>query len=418
MNNSLVINAYDNVVTIKRRDNSNTIDHVPAMVYRITVDDGTLVLIKDRQNFTLPQLRFGAHKRHFQRITASFDRDGNALGVLLIGERGSGKSLMAEEISNWALAQDLPVFIVDKPMPAQFLLMVSQAVGPCVFFFDEFEKVYNEVTDREGLLSFFSDTSLRGTLFLITVNDSEGLPDPMWLRPQRFRYAIQYRGGIASETVEDILATMKVNPAFHDAFRHYAKSAEMNFDSYMAVVRESASCKTVDDIRQLTEIMNVPNFNGLCWKVKDVVLVGVKGPFKVPFERVKGMAEKFRCVILSGVASVEITQQQQDSVLPTKRYMAAQEVSIVAPDVTENGDVTHLDIEINGLVFRVTLACVFGQAQEFSWQPGYYALDDIEGLEVETEVVENRSPGQMSHQSDVGRPYANINPTPTLFSQR
>lgn len=275
---SISINNFDNHMIIRMNDESNLIDHVPAMVYKASIGRPGIIMIKDRPTFTLPQLRFGKHNARIKQITASYDRHGKSNGVLLHGQKGSGKSLMAEELGNWMIAQDLPVIMVAEPMSAEELTIIIKAVGPCMVYFDEFGKIYNEKNDRERLLPLFSDTSFSGVMFVITGNESEEFSEYLVYRPQRFRYNIGFGASIDLETLHDILAKMQVNERLHKAFEAYVRQSagKLNFDSLLCMIRESAGCQDASEVADLCEILNVPNFPRLVWYVSKVEVVGVE----------------------------------------------------------------------------------------------------------------------------------------------
>jgi len=268
---SITINNYDNVLTISVTDQSNTIDHVPAMVYKAVLRD-KIILIKDRPSFTLPQLRFGRHKRYFNQITSNYSKEGNSTGVLLYGQKGSGKSLMAEEIGNWMIKQDLPVVMIDAPMSAEEIRIIIRAIGPCMIYIDEFGKVYSDKEDRQRMLTLFSDTSFTGVMFAITGNDSEEFSEYLFCRPQRFRYAISYEGGVDQETLADILKTMSIPESLHAAFKYYARSCRghLNYDSLLCAIRESAGLTDANELAARLEILNVPKFPVTEWQIENL----------------------------------------------------------------------------------------------------------------------------------------------------
>lgn len=272
---SISINNFDNHMVIRMNDESNLIDHVPAMVYKASIGRPGIIMVKDRPTFTLPQLRFGKHNARVKQITASYDRFGKSNGVLLHGLKGSGKSLLAEELGNWMIAQDLPVIMVTEPMGAEELGIIIKAIGPCMVYFDEFGKTYNEKVERERLLPLFSDTSFLGVMFVITGNEAEEFSDYLVNRPQRFRYNVGFGSMIDLETLHDIMAKMQVSEHLHKAFEAYVKqeSGKLNFDSLLCVIRESAGCKDAIEVADLCEILNVPNFPRMQWFVSHVEVI-------------------------------------------------------------------------------------------------------------------------------------------------
>lgn len=276
---SISINNFDNHMVIRMNDESNLIDHVPAMVYKASIGRAGIIMIKDRPNFSLPQLRFGKHNARIKQITASYDRHGKSNGVLLHGLKGSGKSLLAEELGNWMIAQDLPVIMVNEPMGAEELSIIIKAVGPCMVYFDEFGKIYTEKNERERLLPLFSDTSLVGVMFVVTGNEADEFSDYLVFRPQRFRYNIGFTHGIDRATMEDILTKMQVAPVLHKAFHAYAQEnpGKLNFDSLLCVIRESAGCKDAIEVADVCEILNVPSFPRMVWHISKVEVLDEGG---------------------------------------------------------------------------------------------------------------------------------------------
>lgn len=279
--NHIIINNYDSHLAIRANDTSNRIDHIPAMVYKAGIIEGTIVMIKERPTFKLPALRFGAHKSYVKQITSAYDREGSSIGILAAGQKGSGKSLLAEELGNWMITQDVPVIMVTIPMSAEEIKIILSAVGPCLVYFDEIGKVYEE-KKRAQLLPLFSDTSLTGVMFVITGNSSEEFSEYLINRPQRFRYAINFNGGFDTETMNDVLDTMKVNPVLHAGFHAYAREhgRGLNYDSLLCVIRESAGCKDSDEVYSKTAILNVPAFPICKWNVDGVVVTDVKDGYK------------------------------------------------------------------------------------------------------------------------------------------
>lgn len=276
----ITINNYDGHILLNHVDQSNLIDHVPAMVYRATISPHGIVLIKDRKIFDLPSIRYGKHKKYFQQITSSYDRNSSSTGVMLMGEKGSGKSLLAEEIGNWMIRQDIPVISIGYPIAAEELMIIIRAVGPCMVYFDEFGKIYSEGDNtncrKEMLLPLFSDTSLTGVIFVITGNDQREFSSYLVSRPQRFRFLIRYGHGVGSDVVDDVLETMKVPEMFHEYLHYYTKGYCPNLDSFLCVVRETAGCKNIEELVERCEILNVGTLPEVKWRVSNVVNLSEK----------------------------------------------------------------------------------------------------------------------------------------------
>lgn len=272
--NAIVINNFDNHILLNHIEQSNLIDHVPAMVYKAMLSPNGIVLIKDRKRFDLPSMRYGKHKNYFKRITSSYDRLGSSIGVMLSGVKGTGKSLLAEEIGNWMISQDIPVISIGYPIDAADLMVIIRGVGPCMVYFDEFGKIYGNsekgIERREMLLPLFSDTSLNGVIFVITGNEGREFSNYLLERPQRFRFFINYNHGVSSDVAKDVIETMKVPERFHDYLYYYASTSCPNVDSFLCVVRETADCKDIEELADRCEILNVGSIPLVAWRISNV----------------------------------------------------------------------------------------------------------------------------------------------------
>src|ERR1700744_4164272 len=97
-------------------DERNFVDHVPAAVYTPMVDiKGNKFLVRNRDNFSVQKHKFGNHSRYFQAITSRYDRTAQPSNAVLLGDKGSGKTMLSEDFGNWMLKQDIPVLMINEP---------------------------------------------------------------------------------------------------------------------------------------------------------------------------------------------------------------------------------------------------------------------------------------------------------------
>ena len=76
----------------------------------------------------------------------------------------------------------------------------------CVFFIDEFEKMFEKPSDQSGLLSVVDGTSSKKNLFVFTANEKDKVNEYFFNRPSRIRYAYEYESlpdSIVLEVLED-----------------------------------------------------------------------------------------------------------------------------------------------------------------------------------------------------------------------
>jgi hypothetical protein len=141
----------------------------------------------------VPKL-YGNTTRHANRIINTFlDRD-SATGVLLNGEKGSGKSLLAKTISIECNKQNIPTIIINTPWTGDtFNKLIQNIIQPCVILFDEFEKVYPR-EEQEAILTLLDGVFPSKKLFILTCNDKYRVDSHMKNRPGRIFYLLDFKG--------------------------------------------------------------------------------------------------------------------------------------------------------------------------------------------------------------------------------
>ena len=147
--------------------------------------------LEKTEMFVLPKKLYGDISFKAERILNTFkDRD-KSTGVLLVGEKGSGKSQLAKLC---CINSGLPVLLINENFyGSAFNQFIASIDEPIIIFFDEFEKVYKR-EHQEYLLSLLDGNVTSNTLFLITCNNEYALDTNMINRPGRVFYNIKYTG--------------------------------------------------------------------------------------------------------------------------------------------------------------------------------------------------------------------------------
>jgi hypothetical protein len=202
--------------------------------------DGPLYL-EHIESFEVKGKRYGDLDKNTDRILNTFMDRSSSTGVMLAGEKGSGKSLLAKNLAiEAAKRMDIPTIVINAPWVGDkfnaFMQMIEQ---PCVVLFDEFEKVYDS-DDQEKALTLLDGVFPSKKLFILTCNDKWRIDQHMRNRPGRLYYMIDYKGLDANFITEYCNDNLKPELLKHTEKLCQIASlfAQFNFDMLKATVEE------------------------------------------------------------------------------------------------------------------------------------------------------------------------------------
>jgi len=181
---------------------------------------------------------YGDTLRNTQRILSTFDLRANATGVMLTGEQGSGKTLLATMLSIVGREEGIPTIVINEPWHGEgFNAFIQSIEQKAIVIFDEFEKVYDKET-QEKMLTLFDGVYPSKKLFIITCNDKYRVNDHMKNRPGRFFYRLEFKG-LESEFIEEYCQDNLENKDYIDSICRIALLfGEFTFDMLKAMVEE------------------------------------------------------------------------------------------------------------------------------------------------------------------------------------
>jgi len=168
-------------------------DKLPTGTYTVRVSLEGFYL-EESDDFKLSGKIYGKTPRQADRILSTFNDRPNSTGVLLNGEKGSGKTMLAKMIANKGAEQGISTLIVNTAYKGDAFNAFMQAITePVIVIFDEFEKVYND-EDQEAILTLMDGVYPSKKMFILTVNDKYKVNSHMRNRPGRIFYMIEYKG--------------------------------------------------------------------------------------------------------------------------------------------------------------------------------------------------------------------------------
>ena len=246
------------------------LNKLPPAIYEVnyTTDLG-FHLVRKHDNYPLPSDIYNFNNTEVKSDLATlflnrFASEHNNLGVMLIGEKGTGKSLLMKRTANLAIESGMPVITIENSYNSESLAKFLSAIkDDAVVLFDEFEKKYDPDEEPEnrpsqaGLLSFFDGTSIYRKLIIVTANDRDGINEFFLNRPSRIRYVIDYKG-LTSEFVSAYLQEKLNHPEVaQDVVNELDLVPSINFDLLRNVVEEINLLYPTESIKAIMSITNI-----------------------------------------------------------------------------------------------------------------------------------------------------------------
>ena len=228
-----------NTFRVTNKEQMDLHDHLPAGNYTVKQDAMTKQFYLEKiDSFEIKGKLYGNTTRHADRILNTFKDRTTSTGVMLTGEKGSGKTLLSKKIVIDAALEGIPTIVINEAWCGEgfnsFLQMIEQ---PSVILFDEFEKVYDR-EDQEKMLTLLDGVYPSKKLFILTCNDKWRVDSHMRNRPGRIFYMLDFRGldqAFIREYCEDNLTDKH---HIDSVCRIGSMFSEFNFDMLKAMVED------------------------------------------------------------------------------------------------------------------------------------------------------------------------------------
>ncbi len=194
--------------------------------------------LKPITDFNITGKLYGKTERHAERILNTFRDRPNSTGVLLNGEKGSGKTMLAKLISQNAAKEGISTLVINTPYCGDsFNTFIQEIDEPCMIVFDEFEKVFDH-EQQEATLTLLDGVYPTKKLFVLTVNDKYRVNTHMRNRPGRIFYMIEYKGLDAQFIEEYCNDNLNAKHHIPQILRIATVFESFNFDVLKALVEE------------------------------------------------------------------------------------------------------------------------------------------------------------------------------------
>lgn len=230
---------------------------------------------------TLPPKLYGDIAMRADRIKNTFaSRKRGTTGVMLSGEKGSGKTLLGRKLAIDCCDAGMPVIVLNKPLAGDLLGHMLQSIGsPFVLFIDEFEKIYAK-EHQEAMLTVLDGVFTLHMLAILTTNDETRLIDPLLNRPGRVFYRMHY-AGLTPEFVREFATDHMRDATQVEELVRLAGLISLNFDQMSAIIEEMNRYgeKLIDAIQFLNVEIDTgevrfsiegAEFKGRAYEIRDV----------------------------------------------------------------------------------------------------------------------------------------------------
>lgn len=264
--------------TVVNAPKEATRETLPVGNYTISYANNRGFYLSRVDDFSLPEKTYGKEAKRSQRVINTFLERPASTGIVLAGEKGSGKTLLAKKISIELAEMGMPTILVNEDYTDKaddFIKFVQSIEQPAAMIFDEFEKIHT-VDHQKKLLTLFDGTTPTRKLFIVTVNDTYRMDDFLLNRPGRFYYLFNY-GGLSDEAIEEFCQDKLNDKAEIKHIKNFSKMFNaFTFDMLSALVEEmNRYGETLDEVLQYMNV-NYSDSSGAIYEIVHLEVPGKK----------------------------------------------------------------------------------------------------------------------------------------------
>ncbi len=228
-----------NSYSVSKKEALDLYEHLPAGNYVVKKNELTgQFFLESIDRFEITGKVYGDTHKRADRILYAFEDRPSTTGVMLTGEKGSGKTLLAKMLSVKGYDKDIPTIVINAAWCGDaFNAFIQSIEQPVIVVFDEFEKVYDE-HEQELMLTLLDGVYPTKKLFVLTCNDKWRVNAHMRNRPGRIFYSIEYKGLDAEFIREYCEDNLRAKEHIEKIVGIAGTFDQFNFDMLKALVEE------------------------------------------------------------------------------------------------------------------------------------------------------------------------------------
>jgi hypothetical protein len=232
-----------------RERNSYSVATKNSFLYEDLLPPGTYVVKFDSNrgqyilqivdDFDISHKLYGNTVSNADRIIRTFRDRNTSTGVMLSGNKGSGKTLLAKVISKMLRDSGVPTVIINEPHCGDtFNAFVQSIAQECMIIFDEFEKVYSNKREQEAILTLLDGVYPSKKLFVLTLNEQSRIDTNLKNRPGRIFYMLDF-SGLEVDFIREYCQENLINKDQIESICRVSRVFDsFNFDMLKAMVEE------------------------------------------------------------------------------------------------------------------------------------------------------------------------------------
>ena len=227
---------------------------IPPGIYETELTMTGWYLHKTADKFEFPYKLYDLQNDFLLHLKKTYEHTTGNLGILFNGIRGTGKTVTAKMFANML---NLPIIIV-KSMGDDnngLISYLSSFNFDCIFFFDEFEKQFNE--NDCSILQFmdgvYSSNSRR--IFLLTTN-SLSVNENLLSRPSRIRYIREF-GNLDEKVVREYLKDNLHDQEATEELIGYVDTLTISTIDILKTIVEEVNIHGIDQFLEIKKFFNV-----------------------------------------------------------------------------------------------------------------------------------------------------------------
>lgn len=227
---------------------------VPPGIYETELTMSGWFLHKTADKFEFPYKLYDLQNDFLLHLKKTYECTTGNLGILFNGIRGTGKTVTAKVFANML---NLPIIIV-KSMGEHndgLISYLSSFNFDCIFFFDEFEKQFNEhdCSILQFMDGVYSSNSRR--VFLLTTN-ALSINENLLSRPSRIRYVREF-GNLEEKVVREYLKDNLKDQDATEELVGYVDTLMISTIDILKTIVEEVNIHGIDKFLEVKKFFNV-----------------------------------------------------------------------------------------------------------------------------------------------------------------